>query len=113
MKKKLELIEVALADAGYTSTTLEMEGNVCDVRTDDGEQFSILIFERSIKRMHDDYFSLSADGFKSACGCECRWIANIYGNKACSLVPLDTYDFESVDEWGDAVYTYANPLQNE
>ena len=94
MKKKLQLIEVALANAGYTSTTLKMEGNVCDVRTDDDEQFSILLFERSMKRMHVDYFSLTADGVKSACGCECRWIANIYGNKACSLVALDTYDFE-------------------
>lgn len=37
MKKKLKLIEVALADAGYTSTTLKMEGNVCDVRTDDNK----------------------------------------------------------------------------
>ena len=110
MKKKLQLIEVALANAGYTSTTLKMEGNVCDVRTDDDEQFSILLFERSMKRMHDDYFSLTADGFKSACGCECRWIANIYANKGCALVALDTYDFASVDEGGDAVYTYANPL---
>jgi hypothetical protein len=112
MKEQLQLIEVALSDVGYTATTLKMMGNVGDVRTDDGEQVSIVLLERSIKRMHDDYFSLSADGFKSACGCECKWIANIYGNKACSLVALDTYDFESVDEWGDAVYTYANPLAN-
>lgn len=109
--RKIDIIKKTITDAlGYEVAKVSIEGSVADVTTTDNEQFSILLFERSIKRMHDDYFSLSADGFKSACGCECKWIANIYGNKACSLVALDTYDFESVDEWGDAVYTYANPL---
>ena len=113
MKKKLQLIEVALADAGYTSTTLEMEGNVCDVRTDDGEQFSVMLYERKAEQADEPCFSLSSNGIEECRACKCTYFAYLYDNKACAIVAVDAPDYESKDEFGDLVHTYANPLQYE
>lgn len=112
MKKKLQLIEVALADAGYTSTTLKMEGNVCDVRTDEGEQFSIMLYQRKAEQADEPCFSLSSNGIEECRACKCAYFAYLYDNKACAIVVVDAPDFESQDEFGDVVHTYANPLCN-
>lgn len=106
------LLTDAMLKVGYRIATLNIEGQVATATTEEGNALSIMIDERSAKRADDCYFSLSADGIESCRACKCRWLAVVFGNKACAIVEVDAFDYESFDEFGDKVYTYANPLCN-
>lgn len=106
------LLTDAILRVGYHITTINIESQVATATTEEGDALSIMIAERDAKRVDDCYFSLSSDGIESCRACECRWLAVVFGSKACAVVEVDAPDFESFDEFGDLVYTYANPLCN-
>lgn len=110
MNRKLKLIEDAVTKLGYPSTQIQIEGSVADVTTPDNEQFSVLLYERSTSQMTEPCFSLSSNGIAECRACKCRYFAYVYGSKACAIVAVDAPDYQSKDEFGDAVHTYANPL---
>lgn len=108
---RLELVKKTVTDAlGYDVAEVKIEGSVADVTTNDNEKFSVMLYERSVKLIDEPCFSLSSDGIAECRGCKCRYFAYLYGNKACAIVALDAPDYESRDEFGDLVHTYANPL---
>ncbi len=106
------LLTDAMLKVGYHITTLHIEGQVATATTAEGDALSIMIAERDAKRVDDCYFSLSADGIESCRACECRWLAVVFGNKACAIVEVDAPDIKCYDEWGNIVHTYKNPLHN-
>ena len=108
---RLDLITKTIADAlGYEVAKVSIEGSVADVTTTDNEQFSVMLYGRKAEQADEPCFSLSSNGIEECRACKCGYFAYLYGSKACAIVVVDAPDFESVDEWGDAVYTYANPL---
>ncbi len=108
---RLDLITKTITDAlGYEVAKVSIEGNVCDVRTDDGEQFSVMLYERKAEQADEPCFSLSSNGIEECRACKCVYFAYLYGNKACAIVVVEAPDYESKDEFGDVVHTYANPL---
>lgn len=113
--KKLDLVQQTITDAlGYTIKDAKIEGYVVDIKTNEGEAFSLLIFLRPMIQTNEPYFSVSHEGLAFAEGCKCRYIANVYGkNKVCSIVAVDAPYIVSYDEWGDKIHTYKNPLHNE
>ena len=95
----------------YTIREAKIEGSVVDVKTFEGDDFSVLVFERPIKERHEPSFSISANAIEECEACGYRYIVNIYGrNKECTIVAVDTPNIESYDEFGELVYTYRNPL---
>ncbi len=111
---RLELVKQTLTDAlGYEIAEAKIEGLVVDIKTNKGEVFSLLIFQRPTIQTNDPYFTLSSEGLAFAEGCKCKFIANIYGkNKECAIVEVDAPDIKCYDEWGNIVHTYKNPLHN-
>ena len=111
--RKIDLITKTITDSlGYEVAKVTIEGSVAVVTTTDNEQFSIMLYERKAEQADEPCFSLSSNGIEECRGCECGYFAYLYGNKACAIVVVDTPDFESKDEFGDLVHTYANPLAN-
>lgn len=111
---RLDLVKQTVTDTlGYKIKDAKIEGYVVDIKTIEGEKFSLLICLKPANQIAEPYFSVSHEGLAFADGCKCRYIANIYGkNKACAIVAVEEPDIESYDEWGEIVHTYANPLCN-
>ena len=110
---RLDLITKTITDAlGYEVAKVSIEGSVAVVTTTDNEQFSIMLYKRKAEQANEPCFSLSSNGIEECRACECGYFAYLYGNKACAIVVVDAPDFESKDEFGDVVHTYANPLLN-
>ncbi|MBQ8204657.1 MAG: hypothetical protein IJZ50_05955 [Alistipes sp.] len=111
---RLDLITKTITDAlGYDVAEVTFEGNVADVTTTDPERFSVMLYERKAEQADEPCFSLSSNGIQSCRACKCGYFAYLYGNKACAIVEVEHPDYESQDEFGDEVYTYANPLLDE
>ena len=110
MNRKLKLIEDAVTKLGYTSCNIKIEGSVVDITTTDNEQFSVMLYERSVTQVDEPCFSLSSNGIAECRACKCRYFAYVYGNKVCAIVGVDAPDYQSKDEFGDVVHTYTNPL---
>ena len=111
--RKIDLITKTITDAlGYEVAKVSIEGSVADVTTTDNEQFSIMLYERKAEQADEPCFSLSSNGIEECRACKCAYFAYLYGNKACAIVVVDAPDYESKDEFGGLVYTYANPLCN-
>jgi hypothetical protein len=111
---RLDLITKTLTDAlGYEVAKITIEGSVADVTTTENEQFSVMLYERNAEQADEPCFSLSGNGIEECRACKCAYFAYLYGSKACAIVVVDAPDYESKDEFGDVVHTYANPLQNE
>lgn len=109
--RKIDLVKKTITDVlGYKVAKVTIEGSVADVTTTDNEQFSVMLYERKAEQADEPCFSLSSDGIKSCRACECGYFAYLYGSKACAIVVVDAPDYESRDEFGDLVHTYANPL---
>lgn len=109
--KKIDLIKQAITDAlGYEVAKVVIEGSVADVTTTNNEKFSVMLYERKAEQKDEPCFSLSSNGIEECRACKCRYFTYLYGNKACAVVEVNAPDFESRDEFGDKVYTYANPL---
>lgn len=113
--RKIDLVKQTVTEAfGCEIIKAKIEGLVVELDTNEGEHISLLLFQRPAQQADEPYFSLSSEGIAFCEGCKCGWIANIYGkNKACSVVAVATPDFETFNEWGDVVRTYANPLCDE
>lgn len=108
---RLDLITKTITDAlGYEVAKVTIEGSVADVTTTDNEKFSVMLYECKAKQMDEPCFSLSSNGIEECRACKCRYFAYLYGLKACAIVAVDSPDYESRDEFGDLVHTYANPL---
>ena len=111
--RKIDLITKTINDAlGYEVAKVTIEGSVADVTTTENEQFSVMLYERKAEQADEPCFSLSGNGIEECRAGKCGYFAYLYGNKACAIVVVDTPDFESKDEFGDLVHTYANPLAN-
>ena len=111
--RKIDLITKTITNAlGYEVAKVTIEGSVADVTTTDSEQFSVMLYERKAEQVDEPCFSLSSNGIEECRACECGYFAYLYGSKACAIVVVDAPDYESKDEFGDVVHTYANPLQN-
>ena len=111
---RLDLITKTITDAlGYEVAKVTIEGRVADVTTTENEQFSVMLYERKAEQADEPCFSLSGNGIEECRACECGYFAYLYGSNACAIVVVDAPDYESKDEFGDVVHTYANPLQNE
>ena len=111
--RKIDLIKQSITDAlGYEVANVTIGGRVADVTTTENEKFSVMLYERKAEQADEPCFSLSSNGIEECRACECGYFAYIYGSKACAIVVVDAPDFESKDEFGDAVHTYANPLCN-
>lgn len=112
---RLDLVKQTVTDAlGYRIKDAKIEGYVVDIKTIEGEKFSLLICLKTANQVDEPYFSVSHEGLAFAEGCKCRYIANVYGkNKVCSIVAVDAPYIVSYDEWGDKIHTYKNPLHNE
>ncbi len=112
---RLDLVKQTVTDLlGYKIKDAKIEGLVVDIKTIEGEKFSLHISLKPANQSAEPYFSVSHEGLAFADGCKCRYIANIYGkNKACAIVAADAPDIESYDEWGDKIHTYKNPLHDE
>ena len=111
--RKIDLITKTITDAlGYKVAKVTIEGSVVDVTTTENEQFSVMLYERKAEQADEPCFSLSSNGIEECRACKCVYFAYLYGNKACAIVAVDAPDYESKDEFGDAVHTYANPLCN-
>ena len=112
--KRLDLIKQTITDAlGYDVAEVKIEGCVADITTTENEKFSVMLYERNEKRKNEPNFSLSSNGIEECQACRCIYFAYLYGSKACAIVAVDTPDFESRDEFGDLIYSYANPLSYE
>lgn len=112
--KKIDLVNQTLTNAlGYEVAKVTIKGSVADVTTTDNEQFSVMLYERKAEQMNEPCFSLSSNGIKECRACKCGYFAYLYGDKACAIVEVEHPDYESQDEFGDEVYTYANPLLDE
>ena len=110
---RLDLITKTITNAlGYEVAKVTIEGSVADVTTTENEQFSVMLYERKAEQADEPCFSLSSNGIEECRACKCGYFAYLYGSKACAIVVVDAPDFESKDEFGDAVHTYANPLCN-
>ena len=110
---RLDLITKTITNAlGYEVAKVSIEGSVADVTTTDNEQFSIMLYERMAEQADEPCFSLSSNGIEECRACECGYFAYLYGTKACAIVVVEAPDYESKDEFGDVVHTYANPLCN-
>ena len=108
---RLDLITKTITNAlGYEVAKVTIEGSVADVTTTDSEQFSVMLYERKAEQADEPCFSLSSEGIEACRACKCAYFAYLYGSKACAIVVVDAPDFESKDEFGDVVHTYANPL---
>lgn len=111
--RKINLITKTLTDAlGYEVAKVTIEGSVADVTTTDNEQFSVMLYERKAEQADEPCFSLSGNGIEECRACKCVYFAYLYGSKACAIVVVEAPDYESKDEFGGLVYTYANPLCN-
>ena len=111
--RKIDLIKQTLTDAlGYEVAKVSIEGSVADVTTTENEQFSVMLYERQAEQADEPCFSLSSNGIEEGRAYECGYFAYLYGTKACAIVVVDAPDFESQDEFGNVVHTYANPLLN-
>ena len=111
--RKIDLITKTITDAlGYKVAKVTIESSVADVTTTENEQFSVMLYERKAEQADEPCFSLSSDGIEECRACKCAYFAYLYGNKACAIVVVDAPDYESQDEFGDVVHTYANPLCN-
>ena len=111
---RLDLITKTITDAlGYEVAKVTIEGSVADVTTTESERFNVMLYERKAEQADEPCFSLSSNGIEECRACECGYFAYLYGSKACAIVVVDAPDYESKDEFGDVVHTYANPLQNE
>ena len=87
--RKIDLIKQTITDAlGYEVAKVTIEGSVADVTTTESERFNVMLYERKAEQVDEPCFSLS-------------------------IVAVDAPDYESKDEFGDVVHTYANPLQYE
>jgi hypothetical protein len=62
--------------------------------------------------MQDVALSFSRDGMRLAEDCQCDYIAVLFGNIGCCVVPVNAPDFVSRDEFSEKIYTYKNPLSN-
>lgn len=110
---RLDLITKTITDAlGYEVAKVTIEGSVADVTTTDNEQFSVMLYERKAEQADEPCFSLSSNGIEECRACKCVYFAYLYGSKACAIVVVEAPDYESKDEFGGLVYTYANPLCN-
>lgn len=110
---RLDLITKTITNAlGYEVAKVSIEGSVADVTTTDNEQFSIMLYERKAEQADEPCFSLSSNGIEECLACKCAYFAYLYGNNACAIVVVEAPDYESKDEFGDVVHTYANPLCN-
>ena len=110
---RLDLITKTITNAlGYEVAKVTIEGSVADVSTTENEQFSVMLYERKVEQADEPCFSLSSNGIEECRACKCGYFAYLYGSTACAIVAVDAPDFESKDEFGDAVHTYANPLCN-
>ena len=111
--RKIDLITKTITDAlGYEVAKVTIEGRVADVTTTENENFSVMLYKRKAEQADEPCFSLSGNGIEECRACKCAYFAYLYGNKACAIVAVDAPDYESKDEFGDAVHTYANPLCN-
>lgn len=109
--KKLDLVKKTITDAlGYEVAKVSIEGSVADVTTTENENFSVMLYERKAEQADEPCFSLSSNGIDECRACKCVYFAYLYGNKACAIVVVDAPDYGSKDEFGNLVYTYANPL---
>ena len=110
---RLDLITKTITDAlGYEVAKVSIEGSVADVTTTDNEQFSVMLYGRKAKQADEPCFSLSSNGIEECRACKCGYFAYLYGSKACAIVVVGAPDYESKDEFGGVVHTYANPLLN-
>ena len=108
---RLDLITKTITNAlGYEVAKVTIEGSVADVTTTENEQFSVMLYERKAEQADESCFSLSGNGIEECRACKCGYFAYLYGSKACAIVAVDAPDYESKDEFGDVVHTYANPL---
>ncbi len=108
---RLDLITKTITNAlGYEVAKVTIEGSMADVTTTENENFSIMLYERKAEQAYEPCFSLSSEGIEECRACKCGYFAYLYGNKACAIVVVDAPDYESQDEFGDLVHTYANPL---
>ena len=111
--RKIDLIKKTITDAlGYEVAKVTIEGSVADVTTTESERFNVMLYERKAEQVDEPCFSLSSNGIEECRACKCVYFAYLYGNKACAIVVVDAPDYESKDEFGDVVHTYANPLCN-
>ena len=111
--RKIDLIKQTITDAlGYEVAKVTIEGSVADVTTTESERFNVMLYERTAEQVDEPCFSLSSNGIEECRACKCAYFAYLYGNKACAIVVVDAPDYESKDEFGDLVHTYANPLCN-
>jgi hypothetical protein len=111
--RKIDLITKTITDAlGYEVAKVTIEGSVADVTTTESERFNVMLYERKAEQADEPCFSLSSNGIEECRACKCVYFAYLYGNKACAIVVVDAPDYESKDEFGDLVHTYANPLCN-
>lgn len=97
---------------GNTSTDIKIMGSIARVETNDGDSLDIYITERKRQQMQDVTFSFSRDGMRLAEDCQCDYIAVLFGNVGCCVVPVNAPDFVSRDEFSEKIYTYKNPLSN-
>lgn len=112
--RKIDLITKTITNAlDYEIAKVTIEGSVADVTTTYNEQFSVMLYERKAEQADEPCFSLSSNGIEECRACKCAYFAYLYGSKACAIVAVDAPDYESKDEFGDVVHTYANPLQYE
>ena len=111
--REIDLIKKTITEAlGYEVAKVTIEGRVADVTTTENENFSVMLYKRKAEQADEPCFSLSGNGIEECRACKCAYFAYLYGNKACAIVAVDAPDYESKDEFGDAVHTYANPLCN-
>ena len=111
---KFQLVKKTMEESlGYDIVFAEQEGMVVEIDTKDGEHIGVLIIEHQKKIADAPCFSLSMEAVISARACQCAYVANFFGSNACAIVAVDAPDYESFDEWGHVVHTYANPLLDD
>ena len=109
--REIDLIKKTITEAlGYEVAKVTIEGSVADVTTTENENFSVMLYKRKAEQADEPCFSLSGNVIEECRACECGYFAYLYGSKACAIVVVDAPDFESKDEFGGVVHTYANPL---
>lgn len=112
MKNMKKLISEAVSIMGYTSCEIKIMGSIARVETNDGDTLDIYITVRKRQQMQDVAFSFSRDGMRLAEDCKCDYIAVLFGNISCCVVPVNAPDFVSRDEFSEKIYTYKNPLHD-